>query len=199
VCFSSDNGGPNLSAKSGSNFTDNSPLRGAKGMVYDGGIRVPFLLSWPSKIKAGSVYDQPVITLDFYATALAIGGGEVPTDRQIDSVNLLPHLTGEQAGAPHAALFWRSNGPGGNLAIRAGDWKMVRLGKTPDQLYNLASDIGEAHDLAAEKPDVLVRLQSELNAWDQQLIKPVFPGAAAKKQAAKGKAKGNAKTKAKQE
>lgn len=176
IFFVSDNGGPDLSAKSGKPcFTDNTPLRGHKGQVYDGGIRVPFLVSWPAKLKPGT-YDQPVIALDFLPTAVAAAGGELPSDRKIDGVNLLPFLTGENSGAPHEALFWRSGGPGATYAARMGDWKLVRLGKAAPELYNLGSDAGETKNLAAEKPEVLTKLLSAVEKWDRDNIQPVFGG-----------------------
>ena len=122
VFFVSDNGGPNLEKKSGTNFTDNTPLRGAKGDLYEGGVRVPFLVSWPAKIKPG-VYEEPVIALDFLPTSLAAAGEEVPKD--LDGVNLLPFLTGEASGVPHETLFWRSGGFGGKHSVRRGNWKLV--------------------------------------------------------------------------
>jgi arylsulfatase A-like enzyme len=192
ITFISDNGGPHL-AKKGNNmtdFTDNSPLRGCKGEVYDGGIRVPFLVSWPAKLKPGT-YAQPVISLDFFTTAITLAGGSVPADRKIDGVNLIPYLTGENAAAPHDFLFWRSGGPGGNYAARMGDWKYVRLGKSAPELYNLKDDIGESKNLASDKPEVLAKLDAAVAAWDKETIAPVFAGP--KQGAPKAKAKGKAK------
>lgn len=189
IFFISDNGGPDLSGKSDKPcFTDNSPLRGHKGQVYDGGIRVPFLVSWPAKLKPGT-YDKPVISLDFLPTALAAGGGEAPSDRKLDGVNLIPFLTGEKTGTPHEALFWRANGPGGNYAARMDDWKLVRLGKSAPELYNLASDVGETKNLAADKPDVLAKLLSAVETWDKDNIAPVFGGPQEIKKQGKAKAK----------
>lgn len=199
IFFISDNGGPNLAAKSGKPcFTDNSPLRGYKGMVYDGGIRVPFLVSWPAKLKPGT-FEKPVISLDFLPTALAAAGGDLPTDRQLDGVNLIPHLTGEKTGAPHETLFWRSGGPGGNYAARMGDWKFVRLGKAAPELYNLASDIGEKTNLADEKPNVLAKMTAAVSEWDKENIKPLFESPKAggnPKAKANAQAKGKGKAKA---
>ena len=188
IFFISDNGGPNLSAKTSKPcFTNNSPLRGHKGQVYDGGVRVPFLVSWPAKLKPG-VYKEAVTSLDFLPTAVAVAGGELPTDRKFDGVNLIPYLTGENTGAPHETLFWRSGGPGGNYAARMGDWKLVRLGKAAPELYDLASDVDESKNLASEKPDVLAKLQSAVEAWDRRNIAPVFAGPQNKKAVkAKGK------------
>lgn len=173
VYFVSDNGGPNLAAKSGTNFTDNSPLRGAKGAVYEGGMRVPFLVSWPARLKPGT-YDQPVIALDFLPTSLAAAESADITPKNLDGVNLLPFLGGEKTGAPHDTLFWRSGGPGGNNAVRRGDLKLVRIGAEPPQLYDLAADVGESKDLAAEKPEVVKELVAAIAEWEKGTIAPIF-------------------------
>ncbi len=187
IFFISDNGGPNLSGKSGKPcFTDNTPLRGHKGQMYDGGIRVPFLVSWPAKLKPGT-YDPPVISLDFLPTALAAAG--FVADSPIDGVNLLPFLTGEKSSAPHETLFWRASGPGGTYAARMGDWKLIRLGKAAPELYNLASDVAESKNLASEKPDVTTKLLAALEGWDKANIAPVFGGPKDAKKPAKPKAK----------
>jgi arylsulfatase A-like enzyme len=188
IYFVSDNGGPNLQAKSGSNFTDNSPLRGAKGMVYEGGMRVPFLVSWPAKIKPGK-YDLPVIALDFLPTSLAAADSADLTPKNLDGVNLLPFLSGEKTSAPHDTLFWRSGGPGGNNAIRRGSMKLVRLGKAEPELYDLATDIGESKNLAAEKPEVVKELVSAIAEWEKGTIAPIFESPRAGKPAAKKKKK----------
>ncbi|WP_395718319.1 sulfatase [Prosthecobacter sp.] len=186
VCFVSDNGGPNLAAKSGTNFTDNSPLRGAKGMVYEGGMRVPFLVSWPAKIKPGT-YDQPVIALDFLPTSLAAAESADLTPKNLDGVNLMPFLTGEKTTAPHDMLFWRSGGPGGNNAVRSGNMKLVRLGNADPELYDLATDVGESKNLAAEKPEVVKELVSAIAEWEKGTIAPTFESPKAGKPAAKKK------------
>ncbi len=173
VFFVSDNGGPHLSFRGLTDYTDNSPLRGAKGDVYEGGMRVPFLVSWPAKLKAG-VYDQPVIALDFLPTALAAAGAAEKTPGNLDGVNLLPFLSGEMGGAPHETLFWRSGGPGGNNAVRRADWKLVRLGNEAPELYDLAADVSEANDLAAQKPEIVNELVAAIAEWEKGTIAPVF-------------------------
>jgi arylsulfatase A-like enzyme len=189
VFFISDNGGPDLSVKTGKpRFTDNTPLRGCKGQVYDGGIRVPFLVSWPAKLKPGT-YEQSVISLDFLPTALAAGGGGLPDDRKIDGVDLIPFLSGKKTGVPHEALFWRSAGPGGNYAARMGDWKYVRLGDAAPELYNLRVDAAESKNLAAESPEVLVKLSDAVGTWDKLNIEPLFSGPKNKQNPAKSKKK----------
>ena len=185
IFFVSDNGGPNLAKKSGVNFTDNSPLRGAKGDVHEGGMRVPFLVSWPAKIKPGK-YAQPVIALDFLPTALAAADSTAPGN--LDGVNLLPFLTGEKATAPHDTLFFRTGGPGGNNAVRRGNWKLVRLGKAEPELYDLAADIGESKNVAAEHPQVVQELVTAIAEWEKGTIAPTFEspkGGAPKKKKAK--------------
>lgn len=172
VFFFSDNGGP--ITKNGSK---NDPLRGAKGDVFEGGMRVPFVVKWPSKLPAGGTYARPVSSLDVFATSLGVAGADMPADRKYDSVNLMPFLRGEEKGVPHDALFWRTTR---NIwAIRAGDAKLVRLGKKKDDLYDLQSDIGEKSSLQAERPEEAARLASKLEAWDKELVPPAFPGATA--------------------
>ncbi len=173
VYFLSDNGGP---VKNG---TDNGPLRGQKGDVYEGGVRVPFIVSWPEKLKASSTYEFPVSSLDVMATSLAAAGISMPTDKKYDSVNLLPYLTGQISSAPHSTLFWRA-ALGKALAVRTGPWKLVRLSNTPDALYHLDNDLSESSDLANKHPDIALRLASELEGWTKDLIDPVFLGSSAK-------------------
>ena len=172
VFFFSDNGGPITV-----NGSKNDPLRGAKGDVYEGGMRVPFVVKWPVKLPAGKTFELPVSSLDVFATSMAVAGAAMPTDRKYDSVNLLPFLTGSDKRAPHDQLFWRTTR---NIwAIRSGDAKLVRLGKTPDELYDLRSDIGEKTDLNPSRPADAARLADTLNAWDRELVPPAFPGATA--------------------
>lgn len=168
VFFFSDNGG-----KPKVNGSDNTPLRGEKGNPYEGGIRVPFVMAWPSRLAAGATDDRPVSSIDVFATALGVAGIPMPTDRAYDSVNLLPFLTGEKPGAPHERLFWRN---GGDLAIREGDWKLVRRGGGPAELYDLAHDFGESRDLATARPEIVQRLSAALAAWNAELVEPAFPG-----------------------
>jgi arylsulfatase A-like enzyme len=175
VFFFSDNGGPHLSGRGLTDFADNLPLRGAKGQVYEGGVRVPFLISWPAKLKSG-LYAEQVSALDVFATAAAVAGAALPADRKMDSVNLVPHLTGEKAGPPHESLVWRTNGKGGNYALREGQWKLVRQGDAAPELYDLNADVGEASDIASAHPDKVKSLLGKLNAWEAEMIEPAFQG-----------------------
>jgi arylsulfatase A-like enzyme len=180
VFFFSDNGGP-----VGINGSDNTPLRGAKGSVYEGGVRVPFLLAWPEKLGAGRVDDRPVSSLDVMATALAAAGVPMPADRKYDSIDLVPYASGARTGAPHERLFWRN---AALLAVREGNWKLVRGAGPGDELYDLAADVGEKNNLAEAQPAVAARLAAALEAWNRELIEPAFQGATGR--AGKAKKKG---------
>ncbi len=164
IFFTSDNGGPTPQTTS-----RNDPLRGYKGQVFEGGIRVPFLMQWKGKVPAGKVYDKPVMALDIYATVLEAAKISLPADQRIDGVNLIPFVTGQQAGSPHEVLFWRA---GLQHAVRMGDWKLVYDGRRGggEMLFNLAEDLGETRDLAAERPDILRQLQAAYQEWDKQMM-----------------------------
>ena len=172
IFFFSDNGGP-------SGGPDNAPLRGFKGTLLEGGVRVPFLVSWPAKLPAGKDYEHPVSSLDVFATALAAAGVAMPTDKKYDGVNIIPHLAGKVKTPPHERLFWRMHNRQ-SFALREGNWKLIRNGQTPPELYDLATDIGEKENLADAKPEVTARLTATLDAWNKELIAPVFPGSSVK-------------------
>ncbi len=166
IFFFSDNGGP-----VGVTNCRNTPLRGAKGQVYEGGIRVPFVVSWPGKLKPGR-FDLPMSSLDVFPTALAVGGGGVPQNRKLDGVDLLPHLRGEsKASLADRVLFWRTGG-GQNFAVRSGTLKLVKVGKNPAELYDLGTDVSEAMNLADKKPADVAALQKQLDTWNGELVAP---------------------------
>lgn len=172
IFFISDNGGP--MTKRNANASMNSPLRGQKGDVFEGGIRVPFLVSWPARIPAGRTYSQPIIALDILPTALAAAG----TTRDaklaaLDGVDLLPFLTGKNNAAPHARLFWRMDG-GEAFAVREGHWKWLRTYQNAPQLYDLSTDLGETRDVAASHPEIAARLATAAADWNRGLIAPAF-------------------------
>ncbi len=202
IFFISDNGGPE-----GANGSDNGPFRGQKAQTWEGGIHVPFLVQWKSRLPAGKVYDRPVIQLDIHPTALAAAGVEVESSWKLDGVNLLPYLEGKTDRSPHDFLFWRF---GGQIAVRQGDWKLVkapgageqagaRRGRadTADaQLFNLASDPGEQNDRSADEPTVVAKLASAWKQWNDELVDPQWgppQRAAAKKASPAKKAKAKAK------
>ena len=161
IFYFSDNGGPTAQTTSG-----NHPLSGFKAQVWEGGIRIPYIIQWKGHLPAGKVDDQPVIQLDILPTAMAAAGSPVPADAKLDGVNLLPYLTGEKAGAPHQALFWRF---GRQRAVRAGDWKLTDMGEGA-KLFNLVQDIGEKNDLAAKEPAKLQELEAAYKEWNSQNI-----------------------------
>ena len=182
VFFFSDNGGPTMPGTT-INGSSNAPLRGSKRQTWEGGIRVPFIVSWKGHLAEGKLDRRPIIQLDVLPTALAAAGAKLPPDWPLDGVNLLPYLSGAEAGPPHQVLYWRL---GDNLAIRQGDWKLVKTSEGPlraadpdssktlvgAQLFNLHDDIGEQHDLAASHPDRLRALAAEWLEWNRQLAPP---------------------------
>ena len=172
VFFFSDNGGHIPSGAL------NAPLRGMKGTLHEGGIRVPFVVSWPGRLPAGKTYHHPVVSLDAFASALAAAGVAVPTDRKFDGVDIVPHLAGEIGSPPHQRLLWRLRGK--DFAVREGPWKLIQPDGQPPQLYDLASDTPEAHNLAADRPEVTQRLGSVLAEWRGDLKPPAFPGSSVK-------------------
>jgi len=171
VFFISDNGGPTRELTS-----SNLPLRGGKGDVYEGGIRIPFLVQWKGHLPAGQLYDRPVISLDVYAISAAVAAAPIPEHRPIDGVNLLPYLTGKRDDRPHGVLFWRMNQ---RTAVRVGDWKLVRNPKRGSganwQLYNLAEDISESKDLVESHPDKARQLKEVWERLNGEMIEPIRP------------------------
>lgn len=184
IVFISDNGGPTMPGVT-VNGSSNLPLRGSKRTTLEGGIRVPFLISWPGRVKP-AVIDHPVIQLDATATALASAGVEAKPEWKLEGTNLLPYLDGGKTGAPHDSLYWRF---GQQMAIRSGDYKLVRYDSNADtqtgstrqpvtsaRLYNLARDLGETTDLSAAQPEKVAELQAKWDAWNQQNVKPLWGG-----------------------
>jgi arylsulfatase A-like enzyme len=169
VFFFSDNGGP--MTKRNANSSRNTPLRGQKGDVFEGGVRVPFLVAWPGRLPASVAYDHPVSTLDIFPTALAAAGAKANASRALDGVDLVPFLSGERKGPPHARLFWRMDG-GEAFAVREGNWKWMRTYTNAAQLYNLAEDLGETRDVAAKNPAIAARLAAAVEEWNRGLVKP---------------------------
>ncbi|MCP3915231.1 MAG: sulfatase-like hydrolase/transferase [bacterium] len=165
VVFLSDNGGRR-------GVSDNRPLRGNKGWLHEGGLRVPFLFRWPGRLPAGVTYDGPVSALDVLPTALAQAGIEQPRD--LDGVDVVPFLAGEREGVPHETLHWRVCG-GGGWAIRHGDWKLVQdVSMESAELYDLSKDVGESTDLAVARPAIVRDLARRHAAWNRALREPVW-------------------------
>lgn len=177
IVFFSDNGGSGRKPFFAYNSGINKPLRGDKGQTLEGGIHVPFFVSWPGKLQAGKIYEQPVIALDVLPTALMAAGMKAPAN--CDGVDLLPHLKGEANALPHTSLFWRF---GPQKAVRRGQWKLVdwrdhdAKKNSGWQLYDLANDIGEQHDLAAAQPQLVAQLSQEWETWNAKNIAPLWHG-----------------------
>ena len=164
VIFTSDNGGawyngiPNL----------NAPYRGWKATFFEGGIRTPFFMRWPAKIAPGSRRADMTGHIDIFSTIAAAAGAKVPTDRIVDSENILG------GPAKRQALFWRS---GDYRAVRMGDWKL-QVTKRPEKvrLYDLANDPTEQFDLSASDPVRVAQLRAMLEAQNKGMAKPIWPG-----------------------
>lgn len=177
VFFFSDNGGSGKRPFFATNTGINTPLRGDKGQTLEGGIRVPFFVSWTGQLPAGKVYDQPVSALDVLPTAASVAGTKAPEG--IEGVNLLPHLKGEKADAPHESLAWRF---GPQKAIRRGKWKLVDFrdfeAKTQSgwQLFDLDADISESKNLATEHPELVTELSKAWDDWNAKNVAPLWPG-----------------------
>lgn len=168
IVFISDNGGPTQELTS-----SNGPLRGGKGQLYEGGIRVPMLIQWKGTVPAGQVLHSPVISTDIGATALHAAGAAMPKDKPLDGVNLLPLLTKKAAPASRD-LFWRM---GKAIAYRSGDWKIVRQPsrdqpEAPFALFNIAEDPNETTDLAAGRPGIVADLRATLDAMNAKMAPP---------------------------
>ncbi|PQJ28344.1 sulfatase [Rubritalea profundi] len=187
VIFTSDNGGVNVSSLQW-------PLRGGKGMYYEGGIREPFFIRWPEKIKAGSSCDTPVSNLDFYPTFCDVAGTSAPKGKILDGLSLNPLFEGKVLA--ERSLFWhfpiylqgygKADSPGmkeaqdtlfrirPGSAIRHGDWKLIEYFENGEfELYNLKQDVGEKNNLAKKHPEKLQELYSKLNNWRKELNAPV--------------------------
>jgi len=162
VLFKSDNGGYN---------GDNRPLRGFKGMLYEGGIRIPWIVRWPGKVEANSTCRTPVISTDCFPTFLEVVGLDPASDQPVDGESILPLL--EQSGDWHRKAlyfhypnyaFHKRNRLGG--VVREGNFKFIqRYGTGERELYDLASDIGERNNLATSKTKVAERLEGQLTSW----------------------------------
>jgi arylsulfatase A-like enzyme len=163
VVFTSDNGGllPN---------TSNAPFRAGKGSAYEGGVRVPLIVSWPGTVAAGRKCETPVVTLDWYPTFLELAGVPRAASQVVDGASLVPLLR-EKGTLERDAIYWHyphysPQYPSPHGAIRQGDWRLVEFyedGRA--ELYNLKDDAGEAKDLAAERPDKARELRKKLAQW----------------------------------
>jgi len=130
------------------------------------------MMRYPGKLPAGWVYHRPVLSADIFATAAALAGAAAP--KALDGVDLMPYLTGGNAGDPHPVLYWRQ---GHRTAIRVGDWKLLRHGRKqpgPWELYDLGSDLSEQRNLADGIPEKVSELEKAWSALDAQMSEPAF-------------------------
>ncbi len=180
VMFSSDNGTTHLKKEADYEFFESvGPLRGLKGDLYEGGIRVPMIARWPGKIKPGTTTDLPSAFWDVMPTVAEVAGCDTP--QGIDGVSFLPTLLGRSDQQKHEFLYWEFGGYGGQQALRMGDWKAVRQNLLRKQnkdplkieLYNLRDDIGESRDLAADRPDIVARMRKIMD--DEHTPSTTFP------------------------
>lgn len=179
VIFSSDNGGVGGYEHAGLNkkgITDNAPLKGGKGMLYEGGIRVPYIFRWTGAIAAGKVNDTPINSVDLYPTLLELTRAERPKEYPLDGVSYASLLRGDKQTLDRDAIYWHFPGylgagpgkwrttPAG--AIRSGDWKLIEFFENGKQeLYDLKDDIGEEHNLAKQNTEKTKQLHDKLVAW----------------------------------
>ncbi len=182
VIFASDNGGVGgyvgISAR---NITDNAPLRGGKGMLYEGGVRVPFLVRWPGVIKPGTTCDEPAIHVDLFPTLMELGRAKAPPKQVLDGESLVPLFRDPRAKLKRDALYvhfpgylegggpgqWRTTPVG---SIRKGDYKLLEFFEDGRlELYNLKDDPGEKSNLAEKMPARTRELQTQLAAWRKNL------------------------------
>jgi arylsulfatase A-like enzyme len=184
IFFISDNGAPlNLMIDApiekepgGWNGSLNTPFVGEKGMLSEGGIRVPFIARFKGRWPAGQVYSEPVSTLDVAATALALAKLEQPAD--LDGVDLTPFVTGQADGVPHEALYWRF---WNQSAIRKGRWKYLQLAGGGRFLFDLHHHKHENRNLFGKHKKVVTELEQELAQWASTLHKPGIPTGEPKK------------------
>jgi len=165
IVFLSDNGGP-----CDQNYSNNAPYNGQKGILLEGGIRVPFIANWKGTLSAGSTYEHPVSALDLTPTFLKLAGGEA-SEGEFSGVDLMPYLNGEIEERPHETMLWKFTI---SKAIREGDWKLVQVPDRLPMLFHLPSDISEQNDLAMDSLSITRRLLRKMGNWEVDLPHPLF-------------------------
>lgn len=171
VVFLSDNGGAS------NNASDNGPLRGLKGDLFEGGVRVPFAIRWKGVIPQGQSYDKAVSSLDIMATIVAQTNVKINPNRPLDGVDLIPFLTGKDSGTPHDFLFWRKWEQNA-MAIRQGNYKLVsnkNQKQSPPELYDLSLDGSENTNIEFKEKEIYNNLYSEWKKLNSHMKDRVFP------------------------
>lgn len=170
IIFTSDNGGLTQRYGKHDGFTENLPLRRGKGSAYEGGVRVPAIIRWPGVTQPGRLCDEPIMTIDYFPTMSGIAGAPAPKNQPLDGVNLAPLLSDSEQRLKRN-LYWHyphyhAGGDGPYSAIRAGDYRLIEFHEDGSRrLYDLATDIGEQHDLSSEMPERADQLQADLHRW----------------------------------
>jgi len=186
VVFFSDNGGCGgyeALGIQGLEITSQAPLKGGKGTLCEGGIRVPMAVRWPGRVPAGTRCEAPVIGLDFYPTMLEVAGAKPPAGQVLDGESLVPLMT-QKGDLDRDAIYWHFpaylQGGGGTWrttpggVIRSGDWKLIEYFEDGRlELYNLRNDIGETTNLAKKMPEKTTELHNRMLAWRKELGAPV--------------------------
>jgi len=168
VVFTSDNGGLHVPEGPHPRVTHNTPFRAGKGYVYEGGLRIPLIVRWPGRVPAGKVTEEPVINTDWVPTLLELAGQPPPTG--LDGISFAAGLSG-RGPYPQRSFFWHfphytNQGSRPSGAMRDGPWLMVEFyDEEKAELYNLAADMSETHDLAAEQPKRVTQMRATLAAW----------------------------------
>lgn len=165
IFFLSDNGGAE------SNQSSCLPLKGWKGNKYEGGHRVPFVISWPSKLTAHTQVDAMISALDIFPTSIAAAGQRQTPGKPLDGVDLLPFLSGDVDVLPHDKLFWRKDRM---AAMRTEQYKLIRLEGFGYRLYSLADSLDETRDLSQQEPQVLATMIEDLQGWERELPSPLW-------------------------
>ena len=168
IVFSSDNGGPHPGK-----ITSNRPLRAGKGTIYEGGVRVCAAACWPGHIPAGKVIDEPLHVVDWYPTLVKLAGGSLEQPLPLDGHDIWPVLT-QAARSPHESILLCGTTPS-ETALRMGDWKLLHR-TNGDELFNLAADIGEKHDLAGQQPAKVKEMRARLDKWMTKALPSGDPG-----------------------
>jgi arylsulfatase A-like enzyme len=183
VIFSADNGGVGGYSRAGldkEGVTDNAPLKGGKGMLYEGGVRVPYVFRWKGRVEPGQTNSTPIISVDLYPTLLEIADADTPADYTLDGTSYAGVLLGEPPTSGRNPLYWHFPGylgAGGDKwrttpvgSIRDGDWKLIeRFEDGKMELYNLATDIGEQRNLIDSEPERARQLLEKLLAWREHV------------------------------
>lgn len=175
VYFLSDNGGPEKV-----NASDNGVLREGKSSIYEGGYRVPFAMQWKGTVPFG-VYDNPISSLDIFATIATLSNSPIMKDKPLDGVNLIPYLTSKNKGLPHETIYLRKFDYK-EYSVRHKNLKLVLKKEGIPQLYNLSKDDGEQNDIAKDFPKELAKIDAIRKKWDAELIEPIFEGLKIKKE-----------------